>query len=92
MKLQFQKDAIVNGINIVMKAVPSKTTMSILECILIDASSNEIRLTGNDMELGIETKVEGQILEHGKMLSFFLKSPVVYPARIQPLPLNPIKS
>ena len=50
MKLQFQKDAIVNGINIVMKAVPSKTTMSILECILIDASSNEIRLTGNDME------------------------------------------
>ena len=67
MKLQFQKDAIVNGINIVMKAVPSKTTMSILECILIDASSNEIRLTGNDMELGIETKVEGQILEHGKI-------------------------
>ena len=67
MKLQFQKDAIVNGINIVMKAVPSKTTMSILECILIDASSNEIRRTGNDMELGIETKVEGQILEHGKI-------------------------
>jgi DNA polymerase-3 subunit beta len=50
-----------------MKAVPSKTTMSILECILIDASSNEIKLTGNDMELGIETKVEGEILEHGKI-------------------------
>ena len=33
-----------------MKAVPSKTTMSILECILIDASSGEIKLTGNDME------------------------------------------
>ncbi|MCI6868618.1 MAG: DNA polymerase III subunit beta [Lachnospiraceae bacterium] len=67
MKLKFQKDAIVNGINIVMKAVPSKTTMSILECILIDATSNEIKLTGNDMELGIETKVEGEILEHGKI-------------------------
>ena len=67
MKLRFQKDAIVNGINIVMKAVPSKTTMSILECILIDASTNEIKLTGNDMELGIETRVEGDILEHGKI-------------------------
>lgn len=67
MKLKFQKDAIVNGINIVMKAVPSKTTMSILECILIDASGSEIKLTGNDMELGIETKVEGEILEHGKI-------------------------
>ena len=51
MKLKFQKDALVNGINIVMKAVPSKTTMSILECILVDASGSEIKLTGNDMEL-----------------------------------------
>lgn len=67
MKLVFQKDALLNGINIVSKAIPSKTTMSILECILIDASASEIKLTGNDMELGIETKVEGQILERGKI-------------------------
>ncbi|NBH71471.1 DNA polymerase III subunit beta [Clostridiaceae bacterium] len=67
MKLAFQKETLVNGINIVSKAIPSKTTMNILECILIDASSNEIRLTGNDMELGIETKVEGSILEKGKL-------------------------
>lgn len=57
----------MNGINIVLKAVSSKTTMPILECILIDATSNEIKLTGNDMELGIETKVEGMILERGKI-------------------------
>ena len=67
MKLSFQKDSLLNGINIVSKAVPSKTTMSILECILIDATSHEIKLTGNDMELGIETKIEGMILEHGKI-------------------------
>lgn len=67
MKLSFEKDSLLNGINIVLKAVPSKTTMPILECILIDASGSEIRLTGNDMELGIETKVEGLILEHGKI-------------------------
>lgn len=48
-----------------MKAVPSKTTMSILECILIDASTNELKFTANDMELGIETKVEGEIIEKG---------------------------
>lgn len=41
--------------------------MSILECILIDASGSEIKLTGNDTELGIETKVEGSILERGKI-------------------------
>ena len=65
MKLSFQKDSLLNGINIVLKAVPSKTTMSILECILIDASAGKIKFTSNDMELGIETAVEGEILEKG---------------------------
>ena len=67
MKLSFEKDSLLNGINIVLKAVPSKTTMPILECILIDATGTEIKLTGNDMELGIETQVEGLILERGKV-------------------------
>ena len=51
--------------NISMKAVPSKTTMSILECVLIDASANTIKFTTNDMELGIETIVNGKIVERG---------------------------
>lgn len=67
MKLQFQKSALLNGISIVSKAIPAKITMSILECILIDADADQIKLTGNDMELGIETKVEGSILERGKI-------------------------
>lgn len=39
--------------------------MSILECILIDASRDGIRLTANDMELGIETIIEGDVIEKG---------------------------
>lgn len=65
MKLICSKANLLKGVNIVSKAVPSKTTMSILECILIDASTNEIKFTANDMELGIETKVEGEILQKG---------------------------
>ena len=67
MKLTFKKEDLLNGINIVLKAVSSKTTMPILECILVDASTDQIKLTANDMELGIETKVEGNILERGKI-------------------------
>lgn len=67
MKLTFQQSALLNGINIVLKAVPGKTTMPILECIFLDASDSEIKLTANDMELGIETKVEGTIVERGKI-------------------------
>lgn len=65
MKIICNKNDLLKGVNTVMKAVPSKTTMPILECILIDASSGEIKFTANDMELGIETKVEGTILEKG---------------------------
>lgn len=67
MKLIFTKSSLNKAVGIVMKAVPTRTTMSILECILIDASTNEIKFTANDMELGIETIVEGEIIEKGKV-------------------------
>lgn len=65
MKLICSKSNLLKGVNIVSKAVPTRTTMAILECILIDASTNEIKLMANDMELGIETKIEGEIVERG---------------------------
>ncbi|MCM1257157.1 MAG: DNA polymerase III subunit beta [Roseburia sp.] len=65
MKLICSKMNLLKGVNIVSKAVPTRTTMAILECILIDASANDIKLTANDTELGIETKIEGEILEPG---------------------------
>ena len=65
MKIISTKSNLVKGVNIVSKAVPSKTTMPILECILIDATTDIIKFTANDMELGIETVVEGNILQKG---------------------------
>jgi DNA polymerase-3 subunit beta len=67
MKLVFTKSNLNKAVGIVMKAVPTRTTMNILECILIDATTNEIKFTGNDMELGIDTIVEGEIIEKGKI-------------------------
>lgn len=65
MKLICSKSNLLHGVNIVSKAVPTRTTMAILECILIDASTDEIKLIANDMELGIETVIEGEIVENG---------------------------
>ena len=65
MKLVCKKANLLNGVQIVSKAVPGKTTMPILECILIDASQGRIKLTANDMELGIETIIDGDIVEKG---------------------------
>lgn len=65
MKIRCQKADLVKGVSIVSKAVPSKTTMPILECILIDATTNTIKLTANDMELGIETVIDGLVEQKG---------------------------
>ncbi|MDO4334038.1 MAG: DNA polymerase III subunit beta [Eubacteriales bacterium] len=65
MKLVCSKSSLLNGLQVVSKAVPSKTTMSILECILVDTTDGTIKLTANDMELGIETVIDGEILERG---------------------------
>lgn len=65
MKLVLSKSNLLTGVQIVSKAVPNKTTMSILECILVDARGSEIKLMANDMELGIETIIEGNIVEKG---------------------------
>lgn len=65
MKLVCSKSNLLTGVQIVSKAVPSKTTMSILECILIDATQGQIKLTANDMEIGIETVIDGEVVEKG---------------------------
>ena len=65
MKIVCTKSSLLNGVQTVSKAVPNKTTMSILECILVDTTSGSIKLTANDMELGIETVISGKIIEKG---------------------------
>ena len=67
MKIICSKSSLLKSVSIALKAVPSKTTMPILECILMDATTNQIKFTTNDMELGIETIVEGTIEEKGRV-------------------------
>ncbi len=75
MKFTCTKTNFNNGINIALKAVPGKTTMPILECVVIEAKGESIKMTTNDMQLGIETRIpadvkeEGIILVNAKMIS-----------------------
>ena len=67
MKIICPKSQFLHGVTIVSKAVSTKTTMDILECILIEAFDGCIKLTANDTELGIETVIEGDIITPGKI-------------------------
>ena len=56
---------LLKGVNTVSKAVSNKTTSPILECILLDAEGATLTLLGNDLELGIETKIEAVVKKEG---------------------------
>lgn len=68
MKFVCNKSDINEAINIVLKAVPGKTTMPILECVVIEAREEGLKLTTNDMSLGIETRLPAQVEEEGIIL------------------------
>ena len=65
MKFSCYKDTIIKAINSVVKGVASKTTMPILEGILIQTNDNEIKLTTYDLEIGIEYIMECDVKEQG---------------------------
>lgn len=65
MKIVCYKDKIIKALNSVVKGVASKTTMPILEGILIQTNDNEIKLTTYDLEIGIEYIMECEVKEQG---------------------------
>ncbi len=65
MKIICFKDKMIKALNSVVKGVASKTTMPILEGILIQTNDKEIKLTTYDLELGIEYTMECEVLEQG---------------------------
>ena len=65
MKIVCYRDNILKALNSVVKGVASKTTMPILEGILIQTNDNEIKLTTYDLEIGIEYVMECEVKEQG---------------------------
>jgi DNA polymerase-3 subunit beta len=65
MKIICQKSDLQKSVNISLRAVPVRSTMPILECILIDASTNTIRMISNDTDMGIETILHGDVVDKG---------------------------
>ena len=67
MRIKCKKNELLTGLNIVSKAVSTKAVKPILECILIEAKNGEVKLTANNLSLGIETYINCTILEEGEV-------------------------
>ncbi|MGL4572730.1 MAG: DNA polymerase III subunit beta [Clostridium sp.] len=63
-----EKQKLQEGISIVQKAITGKSTMSVLEGIYINATKDGLTLIGSDMDVSIETKVDADVMEEGKIV------------------------
>lgn len=67
MKIICKQQELLSALNIALKAVPGKTSMTILECVLLEAFQDKIKISTSNMELSIETLVSGRIDAVGKV-------------------------
>lgn len=68
MKFSCNQRDLVEGLNSVQKAVSVKTTLPILKGILIETTGDSLRLTGNDLNLGIEAHIPAIVEEQGSVV------------------------
>ena len=66
MKFDILRDRLLDGLNDVMKAVSSKTTIPILTGIKIDVTNEGISLTGSDADITIQTFIP--VEENGEQI------------------------
>jgi len=65
MRIITNRSDLLESINIVQKSVPSKTTLPILEGILFQAKNGKLTLISTDLEMGIETTIDVDVIEPG---------------------------
>lgn len=68
MKINLMPQDLVKQISICQRAISSRTTMQILECIHFKAISTGLTLTATDLELSIESFMPCHVEEEGEMV------------------------
>ncbi|MBQ6829564.1 MAG: DNA polymerase III subunit beta [Clostridia bacterium] len=68
MKILCERQALVDAVSNVQRAVAAKSALPALEGILLRAFGNSLFLAGYDMELGITTTIEAEVSEPGEIV------------------------
>ena len=68
MKFTCEKSSLQEAISTAQKAVTGKSTMNILEGILLITKNNELTIIGSDIDLSIETKIKINVIEEGSVV------------------------
>jgi len=65
MQFTVSKNVLYKGLQKVIGVVPSKTTIPILENILLELTDNKLTLTGTDLEICISTEIKVNGMQNG---------------------------
>lgn len=68
MKIKIAQPLLSKALQIVQKSISTKTTLPILTGVLLEAKGDMLKLTGTDLELGIETFINCEVLEEGSVV------------------------
>lgn len=68
MKFIVNQRDLAKHINIAQKGISSRTTLQILDGILIEAQKDRIKLTATDLEISIETFVQAEVQHEGSIV------------------------
>ncbi len=67
MKIIVEQSNLSKALNIVLKAISTRTTKEILKCIYINAHDNAITMISNDLNIGIEMTIPANVIKSGKI-------------------------
>ena len=65
MRIEINQSILAEAINIVQRGISPRTTLQILDGILLETVDNGLKLTATDLEIGIETHVDCNIYQEG---------------------------
>ena len=75
MKFVCEGKILLDAVLLVQKAIPARSTLPVLECILAEVKGDKLYLTGNDLSFGIKTtgipvlySTDGSVAIDGKLL------------------------
>lgn len=68
MKFKVEQKDLAKHISIAQKGISTRSTLQILDGILIEAENDKIKLTATDLEISIETFVEANVESPGKIV------------------------
>lgn len=68
MKIKVDQRNLSKHISIAQRGISSRTTLQILDGILLEASNHRLKLTGTDLEISIETFLDCEVMKEGSIV------------------------